>query len=84
LKASYSPASLIISYYDSLAFGATWSKLSKPLKLFWINGDSIKVDKYFQVVLVIDGFELPETVFIVDKFVKEVKVQGRTIKLPED
>ena len=42
------------------------------------------MDKYFQVVLVIDGFELPETVFIVDKFVKEVKVQGRTIKLPED
>ena len=65
------------------AFGAAWSKLSKPLKLFWINGDSIMVDKYVQVVLVIDGFELPETVFIVDDFVKEVKVQGKIIKLPD-
>ena len=41
------------------------------------------VDKYVQVVLVIDGFELPETVFIVDDFVKEVRVQGKTIKLPD-
>ena len=57
--------------------------LANP-KTFLDKWDSIKVDKYFQVVLVIDGFELPETVFIVDKLVKEVKVQGRTIKPPED
>jgi len=39
------------------------------------------VDKYAQVTIVIDDFELPETIFIVDNFVE--KVEGRKISLPE-
>jgi len=64
-------------------FGVRWLRLSKSLKLYWINGESIEVDKYAQITIVIDGFELPETVFIVDSFVKEVEVEGRRISLPE-
>jgi len=65
------------------SFGVRWLRLSKSLKLYWINGESIEVDKYAQITIVIDGFELPETVFIVDNFVKEVEVEGRRISLPE-
>jgi len=65
------------------SFGVRWLRLSKSLKLYWINGESIEVDKYAQITIVVDGFELPETVFIVDSFVKEVEVEGRRISLPE-
>lgn len=64
-------------------FGARWSRLDKPVKLYWINGESIEVDKYAQVMIVIDDFELPETVFVIDAFVKEIEVEGKIIKLPE-
>lgn len=63
------------------SFGITWLRLGKPLKLYWINGEFIDVDKYAQVTIVIDDFELPETIFIVDNFVEEV--EGRKISLPE-
>ncbi len=63
------------------SFGVKWLKLSKPLKLYWINGNSIEVDKYVQLTIAIDGFELPETVFLIDEFVKEVE-DGK-ISLPE-
>jgi len=43
----------------------------------------IEVDKYAQITIVIDGFEFPETVFIVDSFVKEIEVDGRKISLSE-
>jgi len=65
------------------SFGTSWQRLSKPLKLYWINGMYMEVDKYAQITIVIDGFELPETVFIVDSFVKEIEVGGRRISLPE-
>jgi hypothetical protein len=32
---------------------------------------------------VIDGFNLPETVFILDDFIEEIEVEGRKVKLPE-
>ena len=35
------------------------------------------------MVIVVDGFELPETVFLVDVFLEEVEVEGRRVKLPE-
>ena len=64
-------------------FGVKWLLLDKPLRLYWINGESIVVDKYVQVSIIIDRFELPEVVFVVDDFVKEVVVESRRIKLPE-
>ena len=64
-------------------FGTRWLRLDRPLRLYWINGESIVVDKYVQANIVINGFELPEVVFIVDDFVKEVMLEGRRIKLPE-
>lgn len=67
------------------AFDSKWSKLSKPLKLYRTDDDSIKVGKYVQLTIVMDGFELPETVFVIDDFIKEVEVEveGRRISLPE-
>lgn len=50
---------------------------------FWINGESIRVDKYASLIIVIDEVAIPEVVFVVDKFVGEVEVEGRKIKLPE-
>ena len=64
-------------------FGARWLRFDKPLRLYWINGESITVDKYVQLSIIIDDFELPEVVFIVDDFVREIVVDGRRIKLPE-
>jgi hypothetical protein len=65
------------------SFGALWSTLDKPMKLYWINGESIQVDKYALVIIVIEDFNLPETVFVIDDFVKEVDVEGGKIRLPE-
>lgn len=48
-------------------FGTEWSRLDRPLKLYWINGESIIVDKYANIHIVIDDFELPEVVFIVNE-----------------
>jgi hypothetical protein len=64
-------------------FGAKWSTLDKPLRLYWINGESIQADKYAQITIIIDGFDLPETVLVIDEFIKEVEVEGRKIRLPE-
>ena len=65
------------------SFGARWLKLSKPLRLYWINGDSIEADKYVQLTILIEDFELPETVFIIDDLIKEIEVEGKKISLPE-
>jgi len=64
-------------------FGDKWFKLSKPLKVFWINGESIIVDKYTQVILIINSHELSETIFVIDEFIKEIEIEGKRIKLPE-
>jgi hypothetical protein len=67
------------------SFGPSWEKLSKPVKLYLVNGKFVEADKYAQVTLIIDGVELlpPETVLVLDEFVEEVEVEGRRIKTPE-
>jgi hypothetical protein len=70
------------SFFEE-SFGAKWSTLDKPLKLYWINGESIQADKYAQITIIIDGFNLPETVLVIEDFVKEVEVEGKKIRLPE-
>ena len=67
------------------SFGANWSKLPKPVRLYLVNGDFVEADKYAQAIIIIDDVELlpPEVMLIVDKFVGEVEVGGRRVKLPE-
>jgi hypothetical protein len=65
------------------SFGAKWLTLDKPMKLYWINGESIQADKYAQITMIIDGFKLPETVLVIDDFIKEIEVEGRKILLPQ-
>jgi hypothetical protein len=65
------------------SFGAKWLKLAKPIKLYWINGEFIQVDKYAQVTIIVNGFTLPETAFIIDEFIEEIEVEGGKIRLPE-
>jgi hypothetical protein len=70
------------SFFEE-SFGAKWSTLDKPLRLYWINGDFIQADKYAQITIIIDGFDLPETVLVIDDFIKEIEVEGGRIRLPE-
>lgn len=70
------------SFFEE-SFGAKWSTLDKPLRLYWINGDFIQADKYAQITIIIDGFDLPETVLVIDNFIKEIEVEGGRIRLPE-
>jgi hypothetical protein len=70
------------SFFEE-SFGAKWSTLDKPPRLYWINGESIQADKYAQITIIIDDFNLPETVLVIDNFIKEVEVEGRKIRLPE-
>jgi hypothetical protein len=70
------------SFFEE-SFGAKWLVLDKPLRLYWVNGEFIEVDKYAQVTIIIDEFKLPETVFVVDDFVEEVEVDGRRVRLPD-
>jgi hypothetical protein len=67
------------------SLGPSWEKLSKPVKLYLVNGKFVEADKYAQVTLIIDGVELlpPETVLVLDEFVEEVEVEGKRIKTPE-
>ena len=67
------------------SFGASWSKLPKPIKLYLVDGDFVEADKYAQVTIIVDYVELlpPEVVLIVDKFAEEIEVEGRRVKLPE-
>jgi len=62
-------------------FGSSWYTLGRPLRLYWVNGKHVEADMYAQVIIVIDGFNLPETVFILDDFIEEVE-SGR-VRLPE-
>jgi len=64
-------------------FGAKWLTLDKPIKLYWINGESIQVDKYAQIIIIVNGFTFPETAIIIDEFAEEIEVDGRKIRLPE-
>jgi hypothetical protein len=62
-------------------FGSPWYTLERPLRLRWVNGEHVEADKYARVTIVIDGFNLPETMFILDDFIEEVE-SGR-VRLPE-
>jgi hypothetical protein len=39
-------------------FGSSWYTLERPLRLYWVNGGHVEADKYAQVIIVIDGFNL--------------------------
>jgi hypothetical protein len=65
------------------SFGAKWLKIVKPIKLYWINGEFIQVDKYAQITIIVNGFALPETAFIIDGFIEEIEVESGKIRLPE-
>jgi len=67
------------------SFGANWLRLSKPIRLYLVDGRFIDVDKYALITIVIDGVELlpPETVLVADEFVEEIEVEGRKIVLPD-
>jgi hypothetical protein len=65
------------------SFGTSWERLSKPVKLYLINGEYVEADKYAQVTMVVDDVELlpPETVLVLDEYAEEV--EGARVKLPE-
>jgi len=64
-------------------FGASWLKLEKPRRVYWINGKYIEIDKYAYITIIVDELDLPETVFIIDSYMREIEVEGGRIKLPE-
>lgn len=78
-----SGVTVIQRFFFEKSFGAKWLRLSKPIKLYWINGESIEVEKYVQAIIMINDFEIPETILILDDFVKEIEVEGKRIRLPE-
>ena len=55
------------------SFGAAWSTLEKPVKLYWINGELVQADKHAQLTIAVDEFHLPETVFVVGEFAEEIE-----------
>ena len=67
------------------SFGARWSPLPRPVKLYLVNGRFVKADKYAEVTIVIDDIELlpPETALVPDEFAEEVVVEGRRVKMPD-
>jgi hypothetical protein len=66
-------------------FGATWTPMPRPVKLYLINGRFVESDKYAAVTIVIDDVKLspPETVLILDEFVEEIEFEGRRIRMPD-
>jgi len=66
-------------------FGATWTPLPRPVKLYLADGRLVSADKYAVVTIVIDGAELspPETVLILNEFVEEVEIEGKRIRMPD-
>ena len=51
------------------SFGAKWLAPPRPLRLKWLNSEAITIDKYAHVDIIVDYFEMPETVFIIDGLV---------------
>jgi len=64
-------------------FGANWLRLERPRRVHWINGEHIEIDKYVYATIIVDGVDLPETIFVIDSFVGEIEVEGRRVRLPE-
>jgi hypothetical protein len=67
------------------SFGASWSPLPRPVKLYLVDGRFVIVDKYVEVTIVVDDIELlpPETALVLDEFAEEVVVEGRRVKMPD-
>jgi len=67
------------------SFRARWSPLPRPVKLYLVDGRSVIVDKYVEVIIVVDDIELlpPETALVLDEFAEEVVVEGRRVKMPD-
>jgi hypothetical protein len=67
------------------SFGASWSPLPRPVKLYLVDGRFAKADKYVEVTIVVDDIELlpPETALVLDEFAEEVVVEGRRVKMPD-
>jgi hypothetical protein len=67
------------------SFGALWSSLPRPVKLYLADGRFVKADKYVEVTIVIDDIELlpPETALVLEGFAEEVVVGGRRVKMPD-
>jgi len=64
-------------------FGRKWQILQKPIKVFWINGNSIEVSKFVQIFIQVDNLIFPETVFLLDEFVEKIIVNEKEIKIPQ-
>jgi len=64
-------------------FGVEWLRPEKPRRVYWINGKYIEIDKYVYATIIVDGVDLPETVFVVESFVEEIEVEGRRVRLPD-
>jgi len=64
-------------------FGANRLRLERPRRVYWINGEHVKIDKYVHAAIIVDGVDLPEAIFVVDGFVEKVEVEGRRVRLPE-
>jgi len=73
---------VIQSSFFKKNFGEKWQVLKRSIHVYWINGHSIKVNKYATLEIIIDEFTFPETVFLVDEFKQEVEVEGKRVKLP--
>jgi hypothetical protein len=67
------------------SFGALWSPLPRPVKLYLVDGVFAKADKYVEVTIVIDNIELlpPEIALVLDEFAEEVVVEGERVKMPD-
>jgi hypothetical protein len=67
------------------SFGARWSPLPRPVKLYLVDGRFVIVDKYVEVTIVVDDIELlpPETALVLEGFAEEVVVEGRRVKMPD-
>jgi len=68
---------VIQSSFFKKNFGEKWRVLKRPIRVYWINGHSIKVDKYATLEIIVDEFTFLETVFLVNEF-----KQGKRVKLP--
>ncbi len=66
-------------------FKATWTLMSRLVKLYLTNGRFVAADKYAVVTIVVNNVELspPETVLILDEFVEKIELEGKRIRVPD-
>jgi hypothetical protein len=66
-------------------FKATWTLMSRLVKLYLTNGRFAAADKYAVVTIFVNNVELspPGTVLILDEFVEEIELEGKRIRVPD-